>query len=127
MPVQTELNLRLPNSPGALAQLCELLATQHVGVLAIDLEASGQLRLIVDNTTRAMGVLTEEHHRVSERQVLTTFVRDSVRDIAAVLRLAADAGVNIEYVYSGISPNDGHVELIIGTADAMRAATVSGL
>ena len=127
MPVQTELNLRLPNSPGALAQVCELLAAERISVLAIALEASGHLRLVVDNTMRAIGVLTEERHRVSQTQVLTTLVRDSAQDIAAVLRLAADAGVNVEYVYSGVSPNPDRVELVIGTADPLRAATLSGL
>ncbi|MBI4487088.1 MAG: ACT domain-containing protein, partial [Acidobacteria bacterium] len=49
MAIRTELNLRLPNSPGALAGVCRLLSDERVNVLAMALESSGQLRLVVDN------------------------------------------------------------------------------
>jgi hypothetical protein len=127
VPVQTELDLRLPNSPGALAQICELLAAERIGVRALALESNGQLRLVVDNTTRALRLLADHHHRVTERQVLVTQIRDSFLDMAAVLRLAAETGVNVEYAYSGVSSGAQLLVLVLGTVDAQRAATASGI
>ena len=45
MAVRTELSLRLPNSPGAMADVCRLLSTEQVNVVALSLEAGGTLRL----------------------------------------------------------------------------------
>ena len=49
MAIRTELNLRLPNSPGALAGVCRLLSDERVNILAMTLESTGQLRMVVDN------------------------------------------------------------------------------
>ena len=49
MAIRTELNLRLPNSPGALAGVCRLLSNERVNVLALSVDAGGQLRMVVDN------------------------------------------------------------------------------
>ena len=47
--IRTELSLRLPNSPGALAAVTRLLSDERVNILAMALEPGGQLRLVVDN------------------------------------------------------------------------------
>src|SRR6266498_3390632 len=58
--IRTELSLRLPNSPGALAGVCRLLADERVNILALALESSGQLRMVVDNHVHAAGAQTGE-------------------------------------------------------------------
>ena len=55
--IRTELTLRLPNSPGALAGICRLLSNEHVNIVALSLEPGGRLHLIVDNPVRASGAL----------------------------------------------------------------------
>jgi hypothetical protein len=70
MAIRTELNLRLPNTPGALAGVCLLLSTERVNILAMALEAGGQLRLVVDNHVHGGAVLREHHHQVTERDVI---------------------------------------------------------
>jgi len=49
MPARPELSLRLPNSPGSLASVCRELAAERIQIHALSLDASGMLRLIVDN------------------------------------------------------------------------------
>ena len=51
--IRTELNLRLPNSPGALAGVCRLLSDERVNIVALALDGTGQLRLVVDNHVHA--------------------------------------------------------------------------
>ena len=63
MAIRTELNIRLPNSPGALAGVCRLLAAERVNILAMTLETTGHLRLVVDNAVRATGALRASRHR----------------------------------------------------------------
>src|SRR5258707_1073719 len=72
--IRTELNLRLPNSPGALAGVCRLLSNERVNIVALCLEAGGQLRMVVDNHVHAAAILREQHHQVTERDVIVMSV-----------------------------------------------------
>ena len=101
MAIRTELSLRLPNSPGALAGVCRLLSDERVNVMAMALEAGGQLRMVVDNHVHAGAILREHHHQVTERDVLVTSVPNTPGALAPALRLISDAQINIEYAYGG--------------------------
>ena len=126
MAIHTELNLRLPNSPGALANVCRLLGDERVNVLAMALESGGQLRLLVDNHTHGAAVLREHHHQVVEREVIVTSVPNAAGALAPALRLVATAGVNIEYAYSGAVTHQTAL-VVLGVDDAMRAASAAGV
>ncbi|MBI4477626.1 MAG: ACT domain-containing protein, partial [Acidobacteria bacterium] len=39
--IRTELVLRLPNSPGMIARVCQTLADERVNILAVQVEAGG--------------------------------------------------------------------------------------
>jgi hypothetical protein len=129
MSIRTELNLRLPNSPGALAGICELLAAERVNIIALSVEASGQLRLVVDNHVHAASVLREQHHQVAERQVIVSSVGAGPGTLSPVLRLVADAGVNIEYAYGSAAAGAtmAGAAIVLGIADAQRAAAAAGI
>jgi len=125
--IRTELSLRLPNSPGALAGVCRLLSDERVNVLAMTLETSGQLRMVVDNHVHAGGVLREHHHQVTERDVIVTSVPNAPGALAPTLRLIADANVNVEYAYSGAADVSGMASVVLGVEDAQRAASAAGV
>ena len=127
MAIRPELNLRLPNSPGALVRVCRTLADQRVNILAASLDAGGSLRLVVDNHVRALGVLREQHHQVTERQVLVIAAPHAPGGVAPALQLVANAGINIEYAYSGASDAAGAASVVIGVEDAQRAAFAAGV
>src|SRR5262249_43398869 len=99
--IRTELALRLGNSPGALAGVCRLLSDERVNIVAMALEAGGQLRLVVDNHVHGAAVLRDHHHQVTERDVIVTSVPNSAGALAPTLSLFTDADVNIEYAYGG--------------------------
>ena len=125
--IRTELNLRLPNSPGAVEGVCRLLANERVNILALSMEAAGQLRLIVDNHVHGAAILREHHHQVSERSVLFVPLPNDVGALAPVLRLVADAGVNLDYLYGGAGERPGQPAVVMGVEDAMRAAAAAGV
>src|SRR4051812_20552085 len=101
MAIRTELNLRLPNSPSALAGVCALLSAERVNILAMTLDGGGQLRIVVDNHVHGAAVLRDHHHQITERDVIVVLVSNSPGSLAPVLRLIGEAGVNIEYAYGG--------------------------
>jgi hypothetical protein len=127
MPIRTELNLRLPNSPGAVAGVVGVLAEERIGIVAMALGAEGQLRLVVDNPVRASGALRAHHHRVTEREVLVVAASSGSDALAAVLAIMADAGVNVEYAYGGSVDPRAQPAVVIGVDDAMRAAVAAGV
>ena len=101
MAIRTELNLRLPNSPGSLGGGCRLLDAERVNILAMALDGAGQLRIVVDNHVHGAAVLREHHHQVTEREVVVCSLPNTAGALAGPLRLVAEAGVNIEYAYGG--------------------------
>jgi hypothetical protein len=127
MPIATEITLRLPNSPGALAEICRTLAQERVGILALMLDAGGRLHLVVDNNVRAEGVLRDSRHQVDTRHVLVARTANSSGALAPVLALLADAGVNVEYAYAAAGEGSATATLVLGVDDARRAATAAGL
>ena len=126
MGIRTELTLRLPNSPGALAGICHLLSSENVNIVALSLETSGRVHLVVDNTIRAIGVLTAQHHQVSQQDVLCVSIANSPGGAGAILAAIAAAGVNVNYTYGAGAEATGTGALVVGVDDAMRASAAIG-
>ena len=126
MAIRPELKLRLPNSPGSLAEVTRVLAAEHVNILALMLDRGGELRLVVDNHVRAIGALQEQHHVVTQGSVIAVDLAPTHGRLAPILGLVQDAGVNVEYSYSGCD-SDGSALVILGVDDALRAASRTGL
>lgn len=127
MAIRIEINLRVPNSPGTLAGICRLLADERVNVVALTLEPTGHLRLVVDNHVRAAAVLRDRHYRVTERNVLCVPVPNGPGGLAPMLALVAEAGVNIEYAYAAGAEGSPTAVAVLGVEDASRAAAASGM
>ncbi|MBW8861213.1 MAG: hypothetical protein JF601_02430 [Acidobacteria bacterium] len=125
--IRTELSLRLGNSPGALDGVSRLLFDERVNILAMMLEAGGQLRLVVDNHVHGAAVLRDHHHQVTERNVIVTSVPNTAGALAPTLKLVADADVNVEYAYGGSAEGAPTATIVIGVADAQRAAAAAGV
>jgi hypothetical protein len=127
MAIRTELNLRLPNSPGALAGVCRLLGDERVNIVALELETGGQLHLVVDNHVHGAAVLRDRHYQVTERNVVYVTLANGPGTLAPILTLAAQANVNVEYAYASTAEGNATAAVVLGVDDAMRAAAATGL
>ncbi len=127
MAIRTELSLRLPNSPGALAGICRLLADERVNVIAMALEAGGQLRMVVDNHVHAAATLREHHHQVTERDVLVASIPNTSGALAPALQLIADARINIEYGYGGAGETGNTASIVLGVSHVLDASAAAGI
>jgi hypothetical protein len=125
--IRTELSLRLPNSPGALAGVCRLLSDERVNILAMMLESGGQLRMVVDNHVHGSAMLREHHHQVAERDVIVTTIPNAPGALAPALKLVSDASVNVEYAYGGGSEGSPTATIVLGVENAERAAAAAGV
>jgi hypothetical protein len=127
MAIRTEVCLKLPNSPGALAGVARLLADERVNIMALSLEATGLLRLVLDNHVHAAAVLREHHHQVTERDVIVSSIPNAAGALAPLLKLVADGSVNVEYAYAGAAEGSPMATLVLGVEDAARASAAAGL
>ena len=127
MAIRTEISLRLPNSPGALAGVCRLLSNERVNVQAMSLDGSGQLRMLVDNHVHGGSVLREHHHQVAERDVIVISLPNAPGGLSAILRLVSDGNVNVEYAYGGAAEGSATALVVLGVDDPSRAAASAGV
>ena len=127
MAIQTELTIRLQNVPGALGRLCEVLANERVNILALSLESTGTLHLLVDNPVHAAGLLRDRHYHVSDRAVLYTVASNGPGSLAKIASLLAAEGVNLEYAYVTAVQGQAMAAVVAGVPDAARASAAAGM
>ena len=127
MAIQREITVRVANSPGSLGRVAQALGTERINVLAMSVDSSGLLRMVVDNPLHAAGVLREHHYQVEERDVLYTVMPNEPGSLGRTLKVIADAGVNVEYAYATGSDRVPMVAVVIGVSDAQKASYVTGI
>ena len=86
MAVSTEFSLRLPNSPGALAAICNVLAEERVSIQAFVLGVDGVVRFVVDNPVRTEGALRAQGQQYRTREVLVVSVGHTPGAMGTVAR-----------------------------------------
>jgi hypothetical protein len=127
MSFRTELTLRLANSPGALADVCRVLADERVKIEALSLDAGGTLRMVVDNPVHAAGALRDRHYKVDAKDVLYVIVPNDHVAAGRALALIAQAGINVDYSYAGSLDSDRMTGIVVGVADPERASAAAGV
>ena len=127
MAVRTELSVRLPNNPGALAEVCQLLSDEQVNILAFSLDAGGLLRLVVDNHIHAEGVLRDQNHAVETRQALYLEVPNGPGVMQTVGRMMANAGINVDHAYGSVIEGHPMATIVLGVDDAVKASAIVGV
>jgi len=103
-----------------------VLSEARVSILALHLESSGRLRLVVDNALHAAGALRERQYQVEERDVLYVLLPNAPGALAGSTRLMAEAGINVEYAYGSAVEGVPMTAAVFGVADAQRAAAAVG-
>ena len=115
-----QLSVFLENRAGQLCEVTELLAENHVDMQALNIAETadyGVLRLIVDAPQKAMELLRERGFIVRETPVVQAPVPDKPGGLNYVLRGIADAGIDIEYMYSVLGQKNGLAYMIFRVSD----------
>lgn len=122
-----QLSVFIENKPGRLAEITEVLANADVDIRAIsvaDTSDFGILRVIVDRPKEAVIALREHGMTVSLTNVLAVGIPDEKGSFSKVIRILADAGIDVEYIYAFVSRDKDKAYVIIRTENSMRAAEV---
>ncbi len=127
MAIRTELTLRLQNSPGSLAKVCQIIADEHIDISAMNLASPLLLRVVVDNPVHAAETLREHNYHIEEREVLFTTAANNPGSLLRLARLIADAGINVEYLYATTQDGASMASIVVGVPDARRASSAAGL
>ena len=110
-----QVSIFLENQTGKLVEVTDLLSKNSVNIRALNVaEATdyGVLRLIVDHTDAAAELLREQGYICSLTQVVSCAVPDEVGGLSRLLKLLAETGFNIEYMYSVFGRRDGLAYMI---------------
>lgn len=106
MATVTQLSVRISSEEGSVSEVTRALGEANVDIRGFSVSDSaehGVLRLIVDDPAKACQALSRAGMTACETPVLVVALPDHPGGLAGILKVVAEAGVAIEYVYSLIS------------------------
>lgn len=123
-------NIRVvvPNRPGLLAELTEVLAARNVDIAQIVVEthdAGAVVRMEVEDDNAALGVLTDAGYSAVSDDVLLARIEDRPGSLAALSRRLADARLNIRSLHH-VRRESGFALVAVSTDDNGRARELLG-
>lgn len=119
-----QLSVFIANESGRVSEVTGLIGAAGINIRGFSVSDTidyGILRLVVDKPDEALVALKQAGFTVREDAVICIDLPDQPGGLANVLRIVADAGVNIEYVYSLVS-----TFVVINVADVNRALHLLG-
>ena len=127
-----QLTIFVENKQGKLVEITRLLAENDVNMRALsiaDTKDFGILRLIVDDTDRALVELGENGVMVKITEVVAVELPHRPGSLSKTLTVLADAGINVEYLYAFLSSKGQGAYVVLRVADneaAEQALTAAG-
>ena len=122
-----QLSVFLENRAGQLAEITEILAEHGIDLRAIHIAETtdyGVLRLITGAPHEAANILLEKGCVLSMTPVLAAAVPDKPGGLAKLLSVVAQAGIDVEYMYSMFGNGNGMAYMIFRVADLERLESV---
>ncbi len=119
----TEIFVVLENRPSTLGELCSYLAENKVNIEAIGVFQDAAM-LYVNNTNKAMKVLSKADYTADLRDVLKVELENRPGALADVASKLGNKGVNIEYCYGTLTKKAGSTSVILDVSDIDRAMEI---
>ncbi len=120
-----QISIFVENKAGRLAEITEVIANANVDIRALSIADTtdfGILRLIVDKPEEAALTLKEAGLTVSITNVIAVGIDDTPGAFSVPMRILADAGIDVEYMYAFISRDTQKAYVILRVADNDVAA-----
>jgi hypothetical protein len=122
-----EISLSLPNRPGTLAVVARTLAKERINVAALSVDSSGakgRVRLIVNDTDRALSLLSASGYAAEEREMIAVRLEDRAGSFLQVLEVLAKGKVNLQSVAILVAREGNHPLVALSTNDLPRARRI---
>jgi hypothetical protein len=124
-----QISVFVENTPGGLADVTETLGDAGVDLRALSIADGtdfGILRIVVGETDKAVEALKAAGYVASVTAVLAVKLEDTPGSLAKVVRVLADEGVSVEYLYAFITRNAGDAYVVLRIEDEARAVKIFG-
>ncbi len=115
-----QLSLFVENKPGSLAGVTDAIADAQIDIRAMsmaDTQEFGLIRMIVDDVETAKQKLNDRDLFVKITEVVGVAVSDEPGGLAKAVRIIADAGINMDYMYAFISVSKKNAYVVIRVDD----------
>ncbi len=122
-----QISIFIENRKNALAEFTNVLATHNINIRAMSLADTsdfGIARIIVDNVEQVMGALERSHYIVKSTPVIAVEIPDEAGSLNKILKIFADNGRNVEYMYGFTGRKSGSAYMIIRCTDVAETEKV---
>ena len=122
-----QISIFIENRKNALSELTNVLATHNINIRAISLADTndfGIARIIVDNVDQVMGALERSHYIVKSTPVIAVEIPDETGSLNKILKILADNGRNVEYMYGFTGRKTNSAYMIIRCTDVAETEKV---
>ena len=122
-----QLSVFVENQPGRLAEVTDVLSKNDIDIRALSIADTtnfGIQRLIVDHQARAESRLKEQGFTVSQTDVIGVGITDQPGGLAVALRILADEGITVEYMYAFVSKAEKTAFVILRVENNAQAEQV---
>src|SRR5260370_8310554 len=128
MPATKEFTIGLEDRPGTLGKLCQALAEQSVNILAFHScpleKGKSTVRLVLDNPSLAKSILDRQKTDYAETEVAKVTLSHRPGELAPAAARLGEAGINIDYAYSGVVPTTKPTLLLLGIPPPSKPPTL---
>jgi len=122
-----QISVFLENKPGALAEVTRILGETGVNIRALSLADTkdfGILRLIVNDHEKAKETLGQKGFTVRKTEVVAVEVPDRPGGLAEIMKVLAEAKINVEYLYAFVQQSGENAIIIFRFDETDRAIAV---
>ncbi len=122
-----QISIFLENKSGRLAEVTRVLGSAGINVRALSLADTsdfGILRLIVNDSARAVEVLKQNQFTVSMTQVVAVEVSDRPGGLAHILDILQKENINVEYMYAFVERSSDNAVIIFRFDDIDKAIKI---
>lgn len=122
-----QISVFIENKPDTLAHLTDIMAKNNINMRAMmlaDTSDFGVARFIVDDSERAEEIIKNADYIVKTTGVIAIQIPDEPGSLNKILKLLADNGRNIEYMYGFTGKKTNSACMIIRTTDIPKTEEV---
>lgn len=120
----TQLSVFLENRLGRVKEVLSVLNTNNINIRALSLaeKASyGMLRLIVNDSRKAVEALKKDNISVNTTPVIAAEVTDKPGGLLEIMVLFENAGINVEYIYAFVEKSGDKAAVVIRVEETGKA------
>ena len=122
-----QISIFIENRKNALSELTNVLAEHNINLRAIqiaDTSDFGIARIIVDQPEPVMAALERSAYIVKQTPVIAIEIPDEAGSLNKILKLLADNGRNVEYMYGFTGRQTNAAFMVIRTTDVQKTEEI---